>query len=572
MKKLIAFILVIVSVFTYFSFDSNPFSVSAASIKKSGEVSTIKEYGIDVSKHNGEIDWKKVKKSGVDFAIIRAGYSHTVDKKVDITIDKMFNKNYKGAKEAGVKVGIYVYSYATTVQHAREDAEALAEFIKGKTFEYPIYYDMEDKTQLGLTTAVRTQIAYAFVAEMKALGYYAGVYANEDWFKNKLVYEQLLETGAIWFAKWMNNKKADLNYCDYGLWQYTSEGRISGISGNVDLNVSFIDYSFIKKSGLNGFGETYSNMYIYPIFPTEFNGKPVTSDPLVLIGDVMLRENIDYTVTYYNNDRAGVAIAVYNGINDFKGYQGRQMFTIKRKSFSLVDLKKIASREYTGSSIRPDFILTDSGNKLVKNRDYKISYKNNKALGTATVTITGINYIGTKKTTFKITKRKLKNCEISGIKDLEYNGKTRKFSKLKVKINGRTISSSAYSVKYSKNKSVGLASVTISAKSKNLTGSVKKTFKINPKPVKNLKVASFKDTSLNLKWSKVSSCDGYMVYRKNKNGKYEKIATIKDKHKCSFTDKNLEGNSYSYKVRSYKKGKYEYLSKTKSITAKKQTA
>lgn len=570
LKKFIAIMLSIILVFTYFSLISSFSFASAASVKKSGEASTIKEHGIDVSKHNGSINWEKVKKSGVDFAIIRAGYSHTVDNKVDITIDKKFNENYEGAKKSGIKVGVYLYSYATTVQQAREDAFALAEFIKGKKFEYPIYYDMEDDCQANLTTSLRTQIAYAFMTEMKAKGYYAGVYANEYWYKSKLTYERLLETGAIWFAKWRSNNKADINYCEYGLWQYSNNGKVDGISGRVDLNVSFVNYSkIIKNSGLNGFGEDSENMYVYPIYSVVYEGKPVTPEAYIQVGNTTLRKNIDYTVTYYNNDRAGVAVAVYNGINSFKGYFGRQMFTVRRRSISYINIKKISSREYTGSEIKPNYTLTDYNNKLKKNRDYKISYKNNKALGTATVTITGINYVGTKTTTFKIKKRNVKNCTVTAVNNLVYNGKTRKFSGLKLKIGTKTVPSSYYTVKYSNNKNIGKASVTITAKNKNFTGTVKKTFKIIPKSVENLKATVYKENSVKLKWKKVSNCDGYTVYRKTANGSYKKTATLKGKTKTVLKQENLTEGTQFYKVYAYKKVKGKnYLSNPKTVRVK----
>lgn len=560
-----------------FSFPRGLFSASAVSIKKSGEVSTIKEYGIDLSKHNGTVNWEKVKKSGVRFAILRAGYSHTLNDDdtpntdIDITIDKTFNKNYEEAKKHGIKVGVYLYSYATTVTHAIEDAMALTDFIKGKQFEYPIFYDMEDKCQNKLSNEVRTNIAYAFMVQMRAAGYYSGVYASEYWFDKKLNYEMLMENGAIWLAKWTSNDKADLNLCEYGLWQYTSNGKIDGITGRVDLNVSFIDYpSIIKNSGLNGYGSNYNSLYVEPIYSVTYNGAPKKPTPTVMIGERTLKKETDYKITYYNNNRAGLAVAVFKGINGLDSLYARQFFTIKRNSFSKAICSKISTREYTGNTIKPSCTVKDGNTTLTRNLDYKVEYKNNKNIGKATVKITGINYKGSITTSFNIVKRQLKNCDISGIKDLVYNGKTRKFSKLQVSVGNYVFPKTNYTVHYSNNKNIGKAYLTITAKGNYLSGTIKKSFKITPKPVTSFTVSSFSKNTVKLKWNKVTNSSGYIIYRKNNSGKYIQIAEIKDNAKLSFTDKSLSENKYYYKIMSYKTVKgVKYKSFAKSVTAKR---
>lgn len=559
-------------------------TASAATIKKSGEASTIREYGIDVSSHNGKIDWAKVKKSGVKFAILRAGYTHTLntitnskgqkvdvpDGKVDITTDKTFEYNYENAKKNGIKVGVYLYSYAVNSNEALEDAEALAKFIKGKTFEYPIYYDMEDKCQDKLSNDQRTKIAYAFILQMRAYGYYSGVYASENWYKNKLNYETLMENGSIWFAKWPDSGKASSNYCEYGMWQYTSSGKVGGISGRVDLNASFADYSFIKKCGLNGYSSKGNSLYVKLISAAEYSGKAVKPTPQVMVGNYTLRKDTDYKIKYYNNQRAGLAVAEFVGINDFSGYYAREFFTIRRKSFNGVTLKSLGKLAYTGGYIEPDCTLTDGKNKLTKNIDYKLSYSKNKGLGTATVTVTGINYKGKKSTTFKIVERKIKNCSIVGVESLQYNKKAQKLPKLALKVGKNVISVKEYTVKYKNNTKIGKATVTITAKSKNLKGSVTKSFNILPQRASGLKVQSFKNNKVNLKWKIVSYCDGYIVYRKNSKGEYKKVAQLKGRSKTAFCDKNLKGKQYSYKVRSYKKvNRKMYQSFAASATAKR---
>lgn len=137
--------------------------------------------GIDVSKHQGVIDWKKVKSDGIQFAMIRAGYGRFADQK-----DPKFSANYSGAKSAGVKVGAYHYSYATTVEQAKQEAETFLSWIKGKTFDYPVAFDIEDKTQAGLGKQLISDMIRAFCETVEAAGYYVCIYANKDWLVNRI--------------------------------------------------------------------------------------------------------------------------------------------------------------------------------------------------------------------------------------------------------------------------------------------------------------------------------------------------------------------------------------------------
>lgn len=206
--------------------------------------------GIDVSKHNGVIDWEKVKAAGIDFAILRVGYGRHANQK-DIT----FEENYKKAKAAGVAVGAYFYSYAMNAVEAQQEARVFLDWIKGKTFEYPIYFDIEDKTQVSLPRKTLTDICIAWCSIVEKAGYYVGIYSNPDWFINKLDQERL-KAYDKWLAHWANKPKWGNAFG--GLWQYSSKGRIDGIKGDVDLDKSYRDYpAIIKKAGLNGYGKKY---------------------------------------------------------------------------------------------------------------------------------------------------------------------------------------------------------------------------------------------------------------------------------------------------------------------------
>lgn len=209
--------------------------------------------GIDVSKWQGTINWKKVKDEGTEFAIIREGWG----KKSPSQVDKQFRANYEGAKNVGIAVGCYHYSYADSVSDARLEAEFCLENIKGMQFEYPICFDIEDKEQLKLNNRQRTEIVKAFCEEIEKAGYYAMVYCNLNWLNNYL-YKDELARYDLWLAQWNVGEPS----VDCGIWQKSETGRISGINGNVDIDIAYNNYpEIMKQRSLNGFkGDNSSNI------------------------------------------------------------------------------------------------------------------------------------------------------------------------------------------------------------------------------------------------------------------------------------------------------------------------
>ena len=206
--------------------------------------------GIDVSYHQGTIDWAKVKKSGnVDFAIIRAGYGRDRDPS---QVDKKFHENIAAAKAQGIPVGTYWYSYATTPEEARQEAQYCLDTIRGYQFEYPVYFDIEEPKHEQLSAATVSAIVEAFCSTVEASGYYVGVYSYAS-FLNTKVYVQTLKKYDIWVAH-TNVDKPNYNLTSYGIWQYSFKGRIDGISGDVDLDQAYKNYPVIMKNNkLNGF-------------------------------------------------------------------------------------------------------------------------------------------------------------------------------------------------------------------------------------------------------------------------------------------------------------------------------
>ena len=203
------------------------------------------KHGVDVAKYQGTIDWKKVKGAGVDFCILQAGYGRSTTQK-----DPTFESNYKNAKAAGLNVGVYWYSYAVSADDARTEAKACIEIIKGKQFEYPIYYDIEEQSQFNKGRSFCDSIAKAFCDELEKAGYFAGIYTGRYAAQNYFS-ASTFKRYALWIAEYGGK----LNYTgDYGIWQNSSTWRVSGINGNVDHDYSYVDYpSIIKNAGLNGF-------------------------------------------------------------------------------------------------------------------------------------------------------------------------------------------------------------------------------------------------------------------------------------------------------------------------------
>ncbi len=200
--------------------------------------------GIDVSEWQGRIDWNQVK---TDFVILRAGYGRLASQ-----VDKCFEVNYSGCKSSGIPCGAYWFSYAVTPDEAIQEAKACIEVIRGKQFEYPIYYDVEESRILNLGQSAVSAIIRAFLGELEKAGYFAGLYMSVD---DLVVYtdERIRERYALWIADY-DVESPDYNG-SYGMWQKSSTGRIDGIQGNVDLNEAYPDYpSIIKSKGLNGWG------------------------------------------------------------------------------------------------------------------------------------------------------------------------------------------------------------------------------------------------------------------------------------------------------------------------------
>lgn len=197
------------------------------------------KFGIDISRHNGNIDWNAVKASGVDYVIIRCGYRGSSTGA--LIQDESFAKNIKGATAAGLKVGIYVFSQAVNEVEAVKEASLAVACAKGYNLTYPIFIDTESSGGRAdkIDKATRTAVVNAFCQTVASAGYKPGIYASKTWFTDKLNMNNISSSYKIWVAQYA----ASLSYKGkYDMWQYSSKGKISGINGNVDLNLSYMGY------------------------------------------------------------------------------------------------------------------------------------------------------------------------------------------------------------------------------------------------------------------------------------------------------------------------------------------
>ena len=185
--------------------------------------------GIDVSEFQGKIDWDKVKADGIKFAILRVGYG------MDMTSqdDKYIERNINECERIGMPYGVYLFSYANTVEKAKSEAEHTLRIIKGHKLSMGVWYDIEDnKTSGSVRKETLTNIINTYCNTIKNAGYKVGIYASLNWLENKIE-SSVQDKYSIWVAQYYKECQYKK---DYEIWQYSSDGKVSGISGRVDMN------------------------------------------------------------------------------------------------------------------------------------------------------------------------------------------------------------------------------------------------------------------------------------------------------------------------------------------------
>ena len=200
-----------------------------------------KTFGVDVSKYQKNIDWNQIKKAGVSFVIVRIGY-RGYGAAGTLVLDPMFEEHFTNVKNAGLKVGVYFFSQATTEAEAREEAFACAYVLNGRKLDYPIFFDTEASGASngsgradGLGMEDRTKCAIAFCEEVKAQGYKPGVYASTLWYRKRIDLNSLKK-----YTIWNAHYGVASSPIDCALWQGTCTARLPGYKGDMDVNISYI--------------------------------------------------------------------------------------------------------------------------------------------------------------------------------------------------------------------------------------------------------------------------------------------------------------------------------------------
>lgn len=236
-------------------------------ILESAYVSTsdIRAKGLDVSKYNHKLDtkgnylpldWNAIKASGYDFVILKAG--STVRTSGKGGKEPTFEADYAAAKAAGMDVGVYFYTYSSTVEATKADAEMLMGWLKGKKLEYPVYFDLEDSTLATIPKNELSKLCLTFIEKLQENGYFCGLYTNNQWMNSILDTVKITTLFDIWYARYPGSSTPVWDTEKYGnqlgMWQYTQTGKIQGFSCDFDLNYAYRDYpSLMKQWHLNGY-------------------------------------------------------------------------------------------------------------------------------------------------------------------------------------------------------------------------------------------------------------------------------------------------------------------------------
>ncbi len=259
--------------------------------------------GIDVSKYQGNINWGAVAQSGVSFAFIKVGSMKS-------GIDPYFAANVRGAQAAGVRTGVYIYSYATSVEAAAQEAQMVLQWIEGYNINFPVAFDIEDSVQKGLDANTCTAIANTFCSIIAGAGYTPMVYTYTNFYKSHF-------TSALAFDKWIAQYSDHNDIAGWAIWQYSSKGAVPGIDGRVDMNIAVKDYTaFIPQVGLLDLGN--ANVSFFNNFRRQFGwidlaGVRYHTDPAT--GIVTYGWFADETGSYYFMPGAANAAVGLNTID-----------------------------------------------------------------------------------------------------------------------------------------------------------------------------------------------------------------------------------------------------------------
>lgn len=563
------------------------------------------QQGIDVSYHNGTLDWSTIKAAGVDFAILRAAY-RGYGTEGTLVRDAKFAEYMQGAMSQGIPVGAYIYSQAITTAEAVQEANYILNIVRGYSLDLPIVFDYEfagvktgrlDSAWSSgkLNKSKMTDIALAFCDTIKNAGYDAMVYANKTFLSKNLDHEVIENAGYdVWLAHYTTNT----NYTgDYKIWQYTSSGKIPGIANKV------FDCNFMYS------GTISMSLKISNIPNQIYQGYDVAPSVTVTNGGTVLTEGTDYTVTYQNNSGIGTATVNVFGAGIYDGYINLtktfnivpdtvQNMQISEAGTNTVDLswspvsgadgytvqilkngKWVSVGNFVGTSARISGLLPGSVNYV---RIAAYASSNGKTYignyNTAVKIETTVGAINPRISAYAnnfVTLTWDKQTAANGYEVFKYNASSKKYVLYKNITNPNTNTCKVTGLASNKKYDFKVRAYQIDDSEKTYApfGAVVSQYTSIAKP----KLNSAKSTSkkkIKASWSKVGGASGYQVmWSTYKNfSKNYKTKSVKAKYSSKTVTTAQSKKTYYVRVRAYKtingKKVYSQWSNTKKVKTK----
>lgn len=526
--------------------------------------------GIDVSKWNKEINWKKVKAAGVDFAIIRVGYRGIENGELypdEIqTGDKNYEKNIRGAVAAGIPVGVYIYSQAITTAEAREEARFCIKRIRGLNVTLPIVFDVEyfdnhsgRLADADLSKTEQTNICLAFADECKSAGYKSMVYANRTMFEDQMNVSEVEKVSQIWLA---NYTTATSYSRDYDYWQYSATGVVDGISTVVDSNFGFT--GALSTAGLrlnqSSVSMAYQNTITLRATKNNISGSVTWSSSRPSVATVSSRgkvtpKKVGITIikAKAGSHTASCKVTVRpgkTGIQSISYSSGKVRLSWNKKSEAehyriYRSASKNGTYRYIGKTSGTSH--TDDSVSSGKTYYYRLraaGYQGSTLIKSAKSDAKSVSTaIPVKKVTLNHDSLKLV-CSKSRTLKAAVTPKSASAQAV-WKSSSTSIAAVSQSGKVTA-KSVGAATVSVSA------GAHKASCKVTVVP-ETVKLTGVKSTGrrVQLNWKKIHSANYYRVYRaSSRNGRYKRIGSTT---RLTYTDSDVRsGKTYYYKVRAGK--------------------
>ncbi|MDO5521453.1 MAG: GH25 family lysozyme [bacterium] len=542
--------------------------------------------GIDVSKWNGNIDWKKVKAAGVEYAIVRVSYTTST------TAEKYYKKNIEGAQAVGIPVGVYTYSMATTEEKAKQEAEYVLNLIKGYKLQYPVAFDIEDKVQAkqGKTKAgieKNTNLTKTFCEIIENAGYKAMIYTGCSFSRDYLNMEDL--TAYDWWIAHYGSDEEYTHYtgkyhygskCNYPktrFWQYSSLGTLSGVSGRFDMNyeldlkesvygVVHYDIAKMQETYITANGETLAQ--VADKYNVSVN-QLISSDDAYDSSSILKKGN-KIVIDSKALASKGAKVSTVSNVKAVNaGYESIKLTWSPINYSNGYYIYRSTSKNGTYTKVAAVKGTTYTDKKLQTNKTYYYKVYGYKQNEQAIILSTQAAIVSAKPVLFAPSNVKISNTQ--------YNNVTVKWSKVagatEYKVSVATTKNGTYKkVGYTTGTSLKHNKLTLGKQYYYKVEAIRKVGNkkywspaskiISAKPrVATTKITKISTSSrkVTLTYSKISGASGYAVYRStSKNGKYTRlIYTTKTSYKNSYLTRNKK---YYYKVRAYRvvKGKKVY--------------